>query len=319
LLNLPAGLGLDPLPGGDLSGELTDDEKARVNEWAQRMEAEAAAAKQNVAETLGAKMKSSTDDLVRVAGYERNYGNNLAFIGRDENGKLWTVKEELLADTLGRAADETGLGHDRRSGMDLHDLVRCDSPEADPLFREMSVGALVELWSITSNDDDDSALAMQHAAEVEFGLKGTEGWPGEEETRQDRYAEAGDVYRDFLRTQYDETQATLREQNVSEITLWRGFAWMDEENGAYEPPEWARAPGEADLPTRPLSSWTANRRTADVFADPDGEYGTTVVRETFPVARVLSFPLTGIGALREAEFVVLGGTDKVDVERAGGW
>ena len=62
---------------------------------------------------------------------------------------------------------------------------------------------------------------------------------------------------------------------------------------------------------RPLSSFSLERGTADGFRTSDGSQGSkdegVFLATRVPVARIFSTPLTGIGCLDEAEFVILGG------------
>jgi len=62
---------------------------------------------------------------------------------------------------------------------------------------------------------------------------------------------------------------------------------------------------------RPLSSFSVNRFVADGFRTSDGSQGSkdigVFLSAKIPVARIFSTPFTGVGCLKEEEFVVLGG------------
>jgi len=62
---------------------------------------------------------------------------------------------------------------------------------------------------------------------------------------------------------------------------------------------------------RPLSSFSVNRFVANGFRTSDGSQGSkdigVFLSAKIPVARIFSTPFTGVGCLKEEEFVVLGG------------
>lgn len=194
---------------------------------------------------------------------------------------------------------------------------RCDTPEAQQQIRETAVSNLVSNWSGTSNDTAPQSLALQETVAKEFGLTGHAGWPTDEWTQHQTdglILAHGDVYRDFARTQYDQTQAYLKGEGVTEMTLARGWAWTVDD----PTPQWAQAApagnSVATVETRPLSSWSSDAGAAHQFAV-RGLDLSAVTYQTVPVERIFATPLTGIGCLNEREFVVLGGKEQVVVAR----
>jgi hypothetical protein len=291
--------------------------------------------------------------------------------------------------------------------------VPADSPEGHGLVTNAGISNLVHLWAQTSNDNHPKSLALQHAAEEEFGLTGTatykdmaagdetfklpnkpfspaqyaewkpliaahmqlqkdilaqvnvgkmspadmtakvkESWsklPKEAqefalgydahgtswtpegnhvpESRAklltstpddylpkdalDEYEKNGDLYRDFLRTMYNNTQDQLAAAGVKELTLYRGQGHY---KGLSRDQE-----GEDTLKSRPIGSWTYDKAEGRKFANmnangPGGKKGAVVFSATVPASRIVSCARTGFGCLGEKEVTILGGTDDVHVE-----
>lgn len=99
--------------------------------------------------------------------------------------------------------------------------------------------------------------------------------------------------RKAVRAMYEMTQADLADQGIrGDLLLFRGTTLERD----------ARAPRSGQTvrtPTNAASSWTSERDVAQNF-------GGQVMARRVPVARILSSPVTGLGCLREFEFVVLG-------------
>lgn len=219
-----------------------------------------------------------------------------------------------------------------------------DDPTLRSDLREDAVSQLVSTWAQTSNDHAVQSLAMQESAVKEFGLTGTNEWDdkvtgnglsydfidnnGEHHTLADQVQSEvdknGEMYQAFLRAQYDNTQQFFKDNDITSVTAYRGFDfngnhemphWADpeyndieeneeeEENGI--PPHW-----DADVPLRPLSSFSYDPDTAQNFAGMPGASISIVIGGQVPVSRVLSTAVTGLGCLGEREMVLLGGTDK---------
>lgn len=194
-------------------------------------------------------------------------------------------------------------------------ILRPDDPRADVAVREGVTSRLVTEWAGTANNQSEVALAIQRAAEAEFGIRHAEDWvmhDGLALRVEGNYRANGDVYRDFLRTQYNHTQGFLEGEGIEELTVVRGWHW----DSSGQAPEWAirNEPGTAEVELRPVSSWTVDARTARGFAAQSPVYAIT--HATVPRVRILSIPLTGIGSLPEKEVTVLGGRLDVAITMA---
>lgn len=179
----------------------------------------------------------------------------------------------------------------------------------------------VKGWAAEVADSDHRALALQLAAQHEFGgspesgkamLKRSGAGYRDQEARLRMQTQlAGEIrqilddwepaMRAFHRAVYAETQDFLAANGIKEVTLFRGTGV----------PVGQRVLGEFSANTNPLSSWTLHRGTAAEFsADFDGLKSAlsqvgAVVGSTVPAAQVYSTPFTGPGCLNEAEFVLL--------------
>jgi hypothetical protein len=190
------------------------------------------------------------------------------------------------------------------------------SGETDEVHAGRLAAIAIQTWAATSNDSDRFSLAVQEAAVKEFGLDGHQGWDTAAPVLSDS---ASEVAQGTLRDMHDRTQAWFAERDITEVSLYRGqneyasvddtFDPIDLEFG-HEAPEdtLIRATevgiGDGTVRLRPLSSWSADRRTAYGFTT----YSGSVMHATVPVSRILSHPRTGFGCLSEEECVVLGGT-----------
>lgn len=192
-------------------------------------------------------------------------------------------------------------------------FVPGDSPEVDDAIRYAVVNQMVREWSGTSNDASTWSLTLQDTAAKEFGLKGSAPWDTSlmQSSLTDEYRKSVEpVQRDFLRSMYANTQDYLKANGVERVTLSRGFNFYDETMI----PDWAKHEGATDVPLRPLSSWSGDPDMAIQFAgNGTTPTGGAVIAATVPADRILATARTGIGALSEDEFVVLGGTERVKV------
>lgn len=178
--------------------------------------------------------------------------------------------------------------------------VKMGTPEAEQYIRESLVAILIDEWA-TSSNETPLAYGIQEAAKAEFGLEGTARWSGwvTHQYKDSVFSKAKPqkVLRRFVRAQYENTQAMLKEMGITgTVEVMRGF--------------------HADLPkktksiqTRPLSSWTTYAYRAEEFAMGPSRHDPIVVSTMVPVERIFSTPATGVGCLREDEVVLLGGTD----------
>jgi hypothetical protein len=190
------------------------------------------------------------------------------------------------------------------------------SRSLDPETRrtENAIGAMLGIWRQTTGDNDPLAVALQTAAQQEFGIPDNTLWFWQS-TKQKALAQYGDCIvgmRHFLRAMYDETQLWFRLRGITHVPLARG-AWWD----AGKRPGWVGAtplyrPGEATVRLQPMSAFTAAAHTADYFSklyfgkEHVGDTSLTVAGNV-PVSRILSVPVTGFGSIKEQEMVMLGG------------
>lgn len=168
-------------------------------------------------------------------------------------------------------------------------------------------------WKSTTNDEDPMALALQRAAEEEFGLAGAAPWQMTDDlARQvdDLYGTEGAAMRAALRTWYDATQDALGDLPGNSVVLSRGV-YFDE---ALLPADLAGLEvGESaaiELQLRPMSSFTTDPDLALDWAGdgrPSEDYRGFVISAVVPKEAIAATPTTGFGTIREAEMVVHGG------------
>lgn len=208
------------------------------------------------------------------------------------------------------------LGKDDRDNLTERGWVKADSPEVDAAIRQEVVNQMVKEWAGTSNDASKWALTLQDNAAEVFGLKGTKDWDTSllRSSLTDEYrASVTPIQQDFLKAVYATTQDYLKANGVESITLSRGFKFYDETMV----PEWAKHEGPTEVPLRPISSWSGDPDMAVQFGGGDENVRTgAVITAEVPAERILSTSRSGIGALSESEFVVLGGTNRVNVTMA---
>lgn len=173
----------------------------------------------------------------------------------------------------------------------------------DPL--EDWVAELIHTWAVTSADDRPMALALQLAAEDEFGLR-----PWKPFRKRRHWREAEQIYskwapalRAFLRAQYEQTQEWLRARGIKKVWLWRGMSLEKSAPAQYRK---LHGFGQPTLKLQPLSSFSVEFEIARLFA---GSPGIIVAAEV-PAERILSTARTGFGCLNEGELVVLSGPGK---------
>lgn len=121
---------------------------------------------------------------------------------------------------------------------------------------EAGVSEIISNWARTSNDSSPTALPLQEAARLEFGLAKTATWRGTstavDEKAKEQLAENGDLYRAVLRIMYENTQADLKARHVDSLRLQRRVNNV-------------RRRGIIEVSLRPMSSWSADSYTAASF------------------------------------------------------
>lgn len=188
--------------------------------------------------------------------------------------------------------------------------------EAEDIVREAAVARLVNQWAETSNNSSPMSLAMQEIAAQEFGVENHASWETDDEIGslvQEYVKEDGPVYSSFLRAQYENTQAFLKEQGIEAITVYRGMQGLSQDIISQ-----VNAASNQDMSFRPLTSFSLKEEVAKDFAgmyfsDAENPNNSVIMKTDIPAERILSLPITGIGCLREEEAVILGGDINVDV------
>jgi len=167
-----------------------------------------------------------------------------------------------------------------------------------------AIGQLINNWARTSSDQDRRALALQIAAREEFGLEAkafgagftnAEAAAAEMAKAEVLLAQSGvrSSLRMFLRAQYDETQALLKQEGISSFTVYRG---MKTRQGTLFGDPGLKA---VDVTDNPLASWSPRWGVAKRFE------GGAMLQAEVPAELVLSTPLTGFGCANEFELVIM--------------
>lgn len=245
---------------------------------------------------------------------------------RQSNGEWNNVGIEY-PEFVGYASE---MGEERTNGLLEGGALRASDPRFGEGVRAMSVSALIHQWAETSNDHNAMALALQRATQEEFGLEGTKGWDIDADTQKktDQYYEKyGDMFKAFVRAQYDETQDFFAKNGITQVPVYRGMYFADES----DVPKWLNDFAESndgslpDIPTRPMAAYSYDESSAHEFAqgatanlydivDDGANDVSVVISGLVPASRVLSCAQTGVGCYHEREIVVLGGTDKWNIE-----
>lgn len=157
-------------------------------------------------------------------------------------------------------------------------------------------------WEGTSNDSDMRSLSIQEAAAEVFDTKLSE-WQSEKiaylkatpDIKQDSmlqnnyapYPTSKDAVKAILTEMHAETQKRFKEQGVKSVVLYRGTTASIPEDDIF------------NLKSNSLESWTISQPVARNF-------GYNIIKAEVPVERILSTSHTGLGALNEYEFIVIG-------------
>ncbi|MFG2884886.1 hypothetical protein ACGFYV_21790 [Streptomyces sp. NPDC048297] len=255
-------------------------------------------------EALAQRMRSSTPALV-LASMGLVVGNNMAsHLG---NGRYVLVPYNDRYPSMGADVlhvDELDLSDPRHAA---ERVLAMDSPQADTLVRMISVSELMGSWAYGSNNNV-RVLALQQAAQEEFGLTGVLEWHMNVKTRFAVSLELDynrETLRDFLRTQYKMTQEVLTARGITEVLSYRALSWPE---GAQRP-DWAveQNVGQVvEARQRPLASWSADRQVVTDWLEERRGSGV-VLAARMPARDILSLPTTGMGYLGQKEWVALPG------------
>jgi len=212
-----------------------------------------------------------------------------------------------------------------RSGLEEKGLSAEEINEAENLFdeqldmwSEVAGERVLEQWAETSGDNQPYSVSTQLAVQEEFGLKDakTDHYPdGVVEIAEDINKIVGEGKKQFLRSQYEETQEVLREAGLDSIVAYRGMTFKD---SSKLPDELSHVdfPYEAerttlDFQSQPLSSFATEVEDAKMFTTVYDDYNMIIASE-IPAENILSLHSHGFGCHYESEITVLGDTYKGD-------
>ncbi|GAA2463213.1 hypothetical protein [Streptomyces lavendulocolor] len=186
-------------------------------------------------------------------------------------------------------------------------VIPMDTEQADTLVRMIAVSELMGAWAYGSNNNV-RVLALQQAAQEEFGLTDALEWQMDNKTQFAVGLELGynrDTLRDFLRTQYEMTQEVLAARGITGLLAYRALSWPE---GAQQP-QWADAQNIGmivEARQRPLASWSADRQIVTDWLEQRRGNGVVLAART-RAEDILSLPTTGMGYLGQKEWVALPG------------
>ena len=190
-------------------------------------------------------------------------------------------KSPLVAFAVQKHFDDVGLGNIHRQ--------QTNSWTAS----SSSTGAM-KLHGVLSASGVPGSAGITHSDPLEVGERTEAFDAGRQDPKMQQY----------VREMYSLTQAALRDAGVNEITLYRGVSAKQE-----VPPIVGT---KVKVETRPASSWTDRKGTADSFASARGR----VLKTTVPASAVYASHHLFGNHSNENEFVVLGAT-RFDMEVAG--
>jgi hypothetical protein len=275
---------------GDSVYDPTSEEDALISATSTMREAAksevVAAAGKDIADAAG-KPGSVRDEMLRQYGYQDEQGGP-GLVDRQELERAWS--------------DTTYTTKDSPNAEDL---------SSEQLYGELKAQQYVDEWAQSAADEHEVSLALQRAAADELdapsksfdqyltdtaNMNHAPTMETQEEyssrvTGLDTYGDQEATMRAFIRGEYDRTQAFLKDNGITEVTLHRGFS------GTEPLPE----PGNYPIDMNPESSWTVDHQTAVDFAT--GVYAN-VLTATFPASDIISTARTGQGALSEGEVLV---------------
>jgi hypothetical protein len=204
-----------------------------------------------------------------------------------------TVKERhqkikaKIANDLGKRMSVAGIDA-TEAVLDTFGYVRKSGT-----LNSQAAAAFVDTWAVTSGDHTPTALAIQARAKQTFKLKDSAN-PSKvygsdlELTNQVKEISQthGKVIDGYLKASYDNTQETLKNLGIDEITVYRGTGEHHDVGNKVK--------------LNPLSSFSTDSGIA-------GEFGNAVIKMKVPRKKIFSTSVTGAGCYDEDEVIVLGG------------
>lgn len=167
---------------------------------------------------------------------------------------------------------------------------------------EKATSNIIRNWAATSGDDSYRSIAVQLAAQKEFGLKGASIWWKKEALKEaTTYFGTHEIaMRRFLREIYNDTQEYLAKQGLKTVRVARGYRG----DIGIAPSTIKNKMSKIDIQLQPMSSFSSNIGTAQDFTL--GSNKQSLLFAEVPANRVLSCPVTGFGCKNELEWVILG-------------
>lgn len=174
----------------------------------------------------------------------------------------------------------------------------------EQLYGEIKAQDFVDSWAQSAAGNSPMSNALQAATADVMGApsKSYDDYMSKDSGRRRdvgiREEMEGDTMKVFVQGEYDRTQAFLKDNGITEVTLHRGFS----SDVSY--PE----PGPQRIDMNPASSWSVDRETAEQFSDngfsESSGANAYVLTMTVPASDVISTARTGQGALHEGEVIV---------------
>lgn len=181
-----------------------------------------------------------------------------------------------------------------------------------------TIGQYVGFKDDDGNMEQDRPMVrlLQVAVAEKFGLQEAGGNPSNKGSKEN-YETASELAKnpDLMKVMttlvdlvYEETQKTLKEAGITHIECERGT-----KNDALAS-EIADG-GKATIMLRPVSSWTLDSSTAEMFAQPKDwqrrQSAGVIVKVTVPIEKVFAFGAFRFGRVEEDEILLLGGSAEV--------
>jgi hypothetical protein len=181
----------------------------------------------------------------------------------------------------------------------LPEKIKKDILEKEEVLKDFAIDfvqTLAKDWN-GSPISTDSMKALQSIASKEFGIADI--LPEDMTDKAKEIVEQQEnVYREFIKAQYQRTQEFFKSKGITEVKLYRGYRATDLDVNSKE---------TAKL--RPLSSWSTDKSTGEAFGQ--GLDDSILLEETVPVSRIFSTQPVGLGVWNEKEVVVIGDSKPV--------
>jgi hypothetical protein len=215
------------------------------------------------------------------------------------------IKESDVTDEMLNTFDTSGKYYGSSAAADK--LILDGVPAQYHRRYALSAG-MVDSWANTSGDSSAKAIGIQYAIREEFNVKGaytrhltpktTYGTVAKAEFKALANKVGNDkAVRAVVRAHYENTQARLKAEGISEITLVRGYSSSAKINVS----------GDQVVSLQPASSFSMDKSIAAGFSNNGGASKARHLVLRVPANRVLSTSVSGFGCLGEQEIVVLGG------------